>query len=52
MSDEAMILGAVAILAAAAYACTVGGVSQAVIHRIGATVLGIGGPGLYCSLLL
>jgi hypothetical protein len=45
MSDELMILGAVAVLAAAAYARTVGGVPQAVIHRAGSTVIGLGGFG-------
>jgi hypothetical protein len=46
MSDEAMILGAVAVLVAAAYARTVGCVPQAVIHRTGATMIGLGGFGL------
>jgi hypothetical protein len=50
MSDDTKALGAVAVLvavlAAAAYARVVGGAQQAVIHRTGATALGILGAAL------
>src|SRR3954465_10811716 len=51
-SNVIMILGAVAVLAAAAYARTVGGVPQAVIHRTGSTVIGLGGFGFTLFLAL